>query len=120
MLFQDPDAISHYISAGCKHGAAFLFESHPLYRPSTKVKFIQHRYSQRLSTFYAARADAIVAAADRKTDLGSWGPAFLPDTIDFGRQPKPPAQYVVDGVEAYFQGRKRRKNRVENSEGSEE
>ena len=75
-----------------------------------------YRYSQRLSTFYAARADALVAAVDRKTDLGGWGPTFLPDTIDFGRQPTTPAQYVVDTVEAYYHGRKKLKGKEEPSE----
>lgn len=60
-----------------------------------------YRYSLRLSAFYAARADAIIAMGDRKSDLGGWGHDFLPMDIDFGRQPATPAQYVVDIVDAY-------------------
>ncbi|MEM6760102.1 MAG: hypothetical protein AAF601_11555 [Pseudomonadota bacterium] len=61
-----------------------------------------YRYSLRLSAFYAGRADALVAAKDRKTDLGAWEAAFTPMDIDFGRQPVTPAQYVVDIVRAYM------------------
>ena len=81
-----------------------------------QILFGVYRYSQRLSTFYAARADALVAAVDRKTDLGGWGPTFLPDTIDFGRHPTTPARYVVDTVEAYYHARKKRKGKEEPSE----
>ncbi len=59
-----------------------------------------YRYSLRLSAFYAGRADALVTVLDRKTDLGAWGAEFLPGDIDFGRQPRTPAQYVVDAITA--------------------
>ncbi|MEO0634062.1 MAG: hypothetical protein AAFY52_08040 [Pseudomonadota bacterium] len=68
-----------------------------------------YRYSLRLSAFYAGRADALVAAKDRKTDLGAWEAAFTPMDIDFGRQPVTPAQYVVDVVRAYMTKEKKGK-----------
>ncbi|MEQ8784196.1 MAG: hypothetical protein RIE06_31400 [Roseibium album] len=68
-----------------------------------------YRYSLRLAAFYSARADALTAGVDRKTGLGDWGVDFMPDTIDFGRHPIAPAQYVVDAINAYFARRDSKK-----------
>ncbi|MDX8348558.1 hypothetical protein SLH49_11220 [Cognatiyoonia sp. IB215446] len=66
-----------------------------------------YRYSARLSAFYASRADALIAGNDRVRDLGAWPDTFTPHDVDFGKQPKTPAQHVKDIVEAYMISRKK-------------
>ena len=79
-----------------------------------------YRYSLRLSAFYSARADAFIATLDRKTDLGGWGADLLPESIDFGKHPVTPAQYMIDMFRAYFASRSDGKDKKSKKETSED
>jgi hypothetical protein len=60
------------------------------------ILVVLYRYNMRLAAFYDARADAL-RLADKLPDLrfDELVTSLSPDSIDFGRMPKSPADQVV-------------------------
>ena len=55
-----------------------------------------YRYNTRLSSFYDARADAILLSRDANTGFHTLVDALSPDHFDFGKQPKTAAGAALD------------------------
>jgi hypothetical protein len=65
-----------------------------------------YRYNIRLAAYYDARADALqlVGSKDEKT-LNEYVKVLSPETFDFGKQPRSPADNVMDLLKEVLSGK---------------
>lgn len=62
-----------------------------------QILVTMYRYSIRLAAFYDARADTLqLSASLSSVQLAELVTALSPDGLDFGREPRSPAQHAID------------------------